>query len=471
MVANEAVDPVEEFLAARIRSLLAGRPWLTVADVDQAAAGMGARLVDLGAEDVIAIGVSSGTGPIADGVPLISLGVVTSGSMMDGIRLGGRVARDLPAPVLARLDEWDPDRRARVIVPFSWSAFEIDGRPTWGARPATWEELEDKVVASAIWDEAGIERAPDAVVDLDDEGALRSAHRALSDGRGTVWAGDSHEGWHGGATSVRWAVDESLVPRLAAELAARHRQVRVMPFLDGIPCSIHGMVVGDRVVAFRPCEMIVLRDPAAGRFHYAAVATYWDPPDVVREEMRTVARAVGEVLRRRVGFRGAFTVDGVVTADGFRPTELNARLGSALNLLGRSRAAVPVFVTNCAVVAGELDDLDVEAFEAWMVSAADEQRQARSMFFVDRPPPDGERSMALELLPDGTVVEADREQADEPTIVAWGAAPSGGTVAVAFGAGLPVGRPVAPYAAAIAELVERRWRVGLPTLEAATVPS
>ena len=37
---------------------------------------------------------------------------------------------------------------------------------------------------------------------------------------------------------------------------------------------------------------------------------------------------MGEHLRATYGYRGAFGIDGVLTADGFRPTELNAR-GSA----------------------------------------------------------------------------------------------------------------------------------------------
>ena len=45
------------------------------------------------------------------------------------------------------------------------------------------------------------------------------------------------------------------------------------------------------------------------------------------------ARRPGESARscgRTVDFRGAFTVDGVATADGFRPTEVNPRFGAGL---------------------------------------------------------------------------------------------------------------------------------------------
>ena len=91
-------------------------------------------------------------------------------------------------------------------------------------------------------------------------------------------------------------------------------RVRVMPFLEGIATSIHGIVLPDGVVALRPVEMVTLR--RGHELRYSGCATFWDPPDEIREEMRDVARRVGERLRAEVDFRGAFTVDGVATADG-----------------------------------------------------------------------------------------------------------------------------------------------------------
>ena len=51
-----------------------------------------------------------------------------------------------------------------------------------------------------------------------------------------------------------------------------------MPFLEGIPCSIHGVVFPDGVATFRPVEMVTLRRPGSNRLHYAGAATFWDPP-------------------------------------------------------------------------------------------------------------------------------------------------------------------------------------------------
>ena len=51
--------------------------------------------------------------------------------------------------------------------------------------------------------------------------------------------------------------------------------------------------------------------------------------------MREAARRVGAVLRDEVAYRGAFTLDGVATVDGFRPTELNPRFGAGLGVITR----------------------------------------------------------------------------------------------------------------------------------------
>ena len=84
----------------------------------------------------------------------------------------------------------------------------------------------------------------------------------------------------------------------------------------------------DGTAAFRPVEISILRDEAARTFTYGGLSTFWDPPAADREAMRDAARRVGEHLRAAYGYRGAFGIDGVLTADGFRPTELNSR-GSA----------------------------------------------------------------------------------------------------------------------------------------------
>src|SRR5690606_21666006 len=133
-----------------------------------------------------------------------------------------------------------------------------------------WVALEDKTVIDAFWDDAGVTRAPSIVVAVGD-----AASRAteVDRGSGTVWAVDASQGWHGGAHGLRWVVSDDDAVRAADELGELGRTVRVMPFLEGIPCSVHGIVCGDGTVALRPVEMVALR---RGReLFYAGSSTYW----------------------------------------------------------------------------------------------------------------------------------------------------------------------------------------------------
>ena len=56
-------------------------------------------------------------------------------------------------------------------------------------------------------------------------------------------------------------------------------------------------------------------------------ATYLGRGRRSRDEIRAAAAAVGTELQSRVGYRGAFCIDGILTPTGFYPTELNHALG------------------------------------------------------------------------------------------------------------------------------------------------
>ncbi len=70
--------------------------------------------------------------------------------------------------------------------------------------------------------------------------------------------------------------------------------------------------------------------------------------------MRDVARLAARQLRSEVAFRGTFTVDGVVDADGFWPTELNPRFGAGINVIARAAGNPPLPFIHDLIV-GEYD--------------------------------------------------------------------------------------------------------------------
>ena len=367
-----------------VRSQVAGRKIiLTGAPLAAFDSSVVQRLHDHGATGVfiIADGVGTGDLPSADLAEWIVL-PARAESINDEIR---RFRRKLARPskrLRDRLDQWDPDRKALVMGVAFYSMSRLAGRDVFGARRPEWEELEDKVVIDHLWDDAGLQREPMMVVRAE-AATLKNAARSLDVGDGTVWAGDAREGFNGGAEYVRWIRTKGDQLEAIAFFGEHCDRVRVMPFLEGIPCSIHGMVFPETTIVFRPCELITLRTRGSS-FYYAGFSSYWDPPNRDRLEMRDIARRVGEVLRARVDYRGTFTVDGVMTVGGFRPTELNARAGAALSLIAGPSPHIPFGNIQRALVEGQDYDYRPDELESDLVTAADENRRAGIHAIVGR---------------------------------------------------------------------------------------
>jgi hypothetical protein len=295
--------------------------------------------------------------------------------------------------------------------------------------------------------------------------ALRVAASRLDRGVGTAWAGDARQGFSGGAFCLRWVRDEEDAAEAAAFLGARCDRVRVMPFLEGIPCSIHGVVFPDGVAIFRPVEMVTLRRPGSNRLHYAGAATFWDPPDADREVMRDLARRVGAGLRERVGYRGAFTVDGVLAAEGFRPTELNPRFGAGLATMTRDLANLPVSLLDRALIEGERLAYAADDLERQVLSVADRTRAGGAWTVTDEAA-DATRELAVTFEGGACRPTADGRPPDG--VLSFGPSGVGGFVRLALDPDrVPAGPSVAPLAVAAFALADERFGAGIGRLEPA----
>ena len=279
-------------LTEALRPLFAGRKVVVTGGPLAAMTGTCRRLLELGAERpfLLATGVGTGEVPGPDEAEWLVV-KVRAADIIAEIRAAMRLLRLLPAEVLAALDRWDPEREALVLSPMFNELPRIADRRVYGPRRPEWRRLEDKVVVDALWDDLGVTRAPSEVVAAE-PGALAAAARRLDRGAGTAWAGDASQGFNGGAHCVRWVRSREDAAEAAAFLAARCDRARVMPFLEGVPCSIHGMVFPDAVATFRPVELVTLRKPGSNRLHYAGAATFWDPPAADREAMRDLPVAL-----------------------------------------------------------------------------------------------------------------------------------------------------------------------------------
>jgi len=417
----------------------------------------------LGAARPFVIGATRGTGPIpTDEEAEVVLLDVRSDSLMGGIRSSAAALQGLSADILDRIDAWDPTGEAAVLGTIFADGEPIGRRQVFGARPSAWQALEDKTIIDALWDRIGIPRVPCQVVPIAE---LRDAAAGLDRGQGTVWAGDAREGFHGGAAYTRWIRTEEDAVEAEALLGTDCDTARVMPFLEGIPCSIHGIVFPDYVVALRPCEMLVLRRPDSGRFTYARSATFWDPREADADEMRRVARQVGQHLRAHKGYRGAFTIDGVMTREGFRPTELNPRIGAALGGLCKGIPDFPLLLLNGMIVEGFELDYRPRALEQLILGHAKLRRSGMASAMSKRR---RETTEEVDVVFDGGVFKEARPEEVRDALLRLGPSSMGSyLVMVLEPERTPVGPSVAGRVIAAMRFAEERWQLGLDTLEPA----
>ena len=362
-------------VTARLGQVYAGRPVILGPGILAGYTALVARYRELGCT-VLVVSTGRGAGPVPDDdCTVVEIELPPTASMTEELRLLDRVARSLPPHAVSAIEAFDPEQRGIWDTsPFVTSDEPLLGRPVTGGRPASYLALEDKMLADQIWAAADVPCAPYRIVETD-AAALAEASTALATPMGVVWSGDARDGMNGGGNFVRWVMDEQDRATAFEFFAPRCDRVRVMPFLDGVPCSIHGIVLPDGTAAFRPVELAILRDIPGRRFVYGGLSTWWDPPAVDRAEMRAVVRRVGAHLAAAHDYRGAFGIDGVLTADGFLPTELNTRMSAGVTTI--ANAAPDLFALVHKHLVGGIDvDLTVADLES-LVPVMDAHRTGR----------------------------------------------------------------------------------------------
>lgn len=448
-----------------LRPVVAGRKVVLAVEVIQAATGTVPILAELGADGIFLLAGAVGTGPVPEAEAMTSkvIGLPGGPSVMDNIRQF-EAALKAPTPeMLTALDRFDPDREAIVLGTLFTTGTEVCGRRLYGGRRLAWERLEDKTQVDWVWDAAGVARAPSLLVAPDRE-SLREAVRSVDRGTGAACAGDARDGWWGGAAFFRWIRTDDDEAESSAFFSEHCERVRVMPFLEGIPCSIHGVVFPDTNIVFRPVEMLTLRKTGKSELQYSGLATYWDPPDRDRDAMRDIARRVGDTLRDRLDYRGAFTVDGVLTEDGFLPTELNPRPGAGLTPQ-LAASGVPLWLVNKMLIEHEDADYRPAHLERIVVEAADAKRGGGCYTIFEGNEKDT-RYVAVDRR-DGRYVTV-REGGSGVGVLIFGPSGAGGFVRYQPDPALvSIGDSFAPTAVEVFAFTDAEFGTGLGPLEAA----
>ena len=464
----DLADPdVRDEVAARLGAVLAGRPVVLGPGVLAAYTRTIRWLGVLGCP-VLVVATARGAGPLPrpEEYDAVHVAPPPTASITDEFRILDRMTRSLPPDTVAAIEAFDPDRHGVWWCgPFVTSDEPILGRPVLGGRPRAFLALEDKLLAEEVWAAAGVAAAAYRVVPVE-ASALAAASEELATPQGVVWSGDARDGFNGGGNYVRWVRDADDRARAGAFFLPRCDRVRVMPFLEGVPCSVHGLVMPDGTAVLRPVEIATLRDEEHRRFVYGGLSSWWDPAPADREEMRGVARRVGEHLRAAYSYRGAFGVDGVLTADGFRPTELNTRMPAGLTTVG----SVDLRLLSLLLVdllAGVDTGLSVAEVET-LLPVLDEHREGHPLAVADGAPAAGpdEYDVAVSTGADGRL-RMDRAAGSTGDRLVLADIPAGVFAKVDPCGSLGPGDRLAPLNVALMDLLDREHGTAFGPLTAA----
>jgi hypothetical protein len=219
---------------------------------------------------------------------------------------------------------FDPENTATLVLPDPLDPPHAGVRRRIGIRQPTWRLFEDKTVVDTLWDAAGVTRAQSIVSDGTADLAMLGA--ILDQGTGVVCSCQPiGAGPSAGGDGIWWWRNGPPPTTIPTAKPGTWR-VRLMPLLEGVPVRLHGLALAARVIPFPPMELVTLPRPEQGTFLCAgAVSTLSHAADLVSQTER-----LGAGLRERLDYRGGFSVDGILTASGFLPTDFNARLTSAM---------------------------------------------------------------------------------------------------------------------------------------------
>jgi biotin carboxylase len=447
-----------EAVKAQIAEFHRGKKWILLPDAAAAATQLVDQLNEWGVTGVMVIAAVEGAGdlPKADRFHYTR----TSGDThMRGIRAYLKSVEHPSALLIGSVEVFDPGQEAAVLGGGFSRLDTLAGRLVYGARPEAWGALEDKTSVDQLWDDAGVRRVPSVVVPVSDAVA---ASLAIESESGSVWVADNTEGWHGGGEYLRWIKTAGDAVAAIEWFSSHAEKVRVMPFLDGIPCSIHGFVTRDGVAVFNPVEMVILRHAEKPEITYAQAANFWNPPTGVRDEMRTAARRVGELLQERHGYLGGFGIDGVCTRDGFLPTEVNPRLSVGHSLQSRA-AGIPLGSIERMLIEGDLD-IEARDLEETIVSAASTSRRGGMLLPLTATHNTAETGIRFGS---GRAIAVDVE-GESDAKMEIGQASMGPIVILKLDPDrTPIGPSVAPRAIQAIDLARELWGIEVPPLEAA----
>ncbi|MGW4499121.1 hypothetical protein ACWENR_10965 [Micromonospora sp. NPDC004336] len=456
---------VREIVRGR-KVVLVGKPLNQYQTLVRQFVGLGSHPPFIVANEPVA---DTGERTVPDGVGGWFAVPLDSGSFSQVAQQTDELLRRPPVGLSAALDAYDPERAALVFVDSAVSSTHLAGRVVADGREPAWARYEDKTVVDDVWRSIGFPPVP-AATTAPTASALRDLHRRLDQGAGTVWSGDASRGVNGTAEMVRWIRDEAMFADAVRFFSANCDVVRVMPFHEGIPAGINAFVTADGVAALRPYEEVTLRFPETGRFYHTGCSTYLDPAPAARAALRDLAVRTGEELRRRVDYRGAFTINGILTGEGFVPTEINPRLGGGHRLMSEVLPELPMQLIQAACILRHPLGVTADELAETVVAEVDRHRAVAIAANVVTEPRTGAAVMGLVRDGAGGLRLGGRGERPDGYVahVSVGQGGRGGIVTLMDTPSLfRVGEFVAPLVVQALAIADQRWQTGVGPVGAA----
>lgn len=314
--------PLRRSITTALGSAVNDRPVIAFVPKAADASHWEQLLNDAGANDVLVIALDHGTYDqrIRPRRPITG----STGHLAFHHEIIGNLTGSAPAD--PAIETFDPQHRALVIAPDPLDPPATGGRELLGAKTPAARLLEHKTIIDSLWDIAGVHRVDALVCDLTPR--LPSVMATMDAGSGVVLSCQQRgAGPQAGGEGIWWTQDGTL-PASFPKLDSNDMRIRIMPLLLGLPCRIHGITVGAQITAFPPMELLSLPRAVSGTFLWAGAVPAHTLSGSVRADLDAVAVTVGTWLHA-LGHHGAFAIDGILTDDGYRPTELTTRLTSA----------------------------------------------------------------------------------------------------------------------------------------------
>jgi hypothetical protein len=371
-----------------------------------------------------------------------------------------RFIADPPASVRAALDAYDPDRTALVLAQSAGAPSHMAGRLVADSGDKWRTKLADPAVLDGLWDHAGARRLPSSVVATE---TCLASETALSHdlGYGTLWQGRQLDGAWVPLASARLVPAGTDPTPTARWFTERSSHVRISPVVAGTACGVAGFVLPRGTVVLRPYEEIALEHD--GEVQYCGCSTYLDLPDELRAQVTGLARAVGEELSRRWGFRGPFHISGLLVGSRYLPLDLVLRDGWGHALMESRLDEAPFGLFNAALAAGHevaLSALDVQRL---LLPSLEADRGAVVAVPTPLAPRSGTSTLWLTRREGGLGPATAGDQSCGCAVhVASG---RGGKLLIIIGPSFPrAGGRIAAHAVDACAIAAQQWRTGLTTV-------